>query len=46
MAAVLLQDLPADDPNARLLRVAVLRRDEVLIDGVLGVLHARALSRG
>ena len=36
-----LSHLPGDDPQARLLRVAALRRDELLLDGVLTQLQGR-----
>lgn len=42
IAKILLEDLPADAPRARLLRVAVVRRDEVLLDGILDELEAQA----
>jgi hypothetical protein len=42
IAKILLDDLPADDPRARLLRTAIVRRDEVLLDGILEELQARA----
>jgi hypothetical protein len=41
VAMALLEKLPANDPRARLLHVAVLRRDESLLDGVLSELSAR-----
>lgn len=41
MAEVLLQDLPAGEPQARLLRVAIVRRDETLIDAILAELAVR-----
>lgn len=40
LATSLLAKLPANDPRARLLHVAVLRRDEALLDGVLSELIA------
>jgi hypothetical protein len=40
-AMALLAKLPPNDPRARLLHVAVLRRDEALLDGVLSELSAR-----
>lgn len=42
IAQILLSDMPADDPRARLLRVAIVRRDEVLIDAILEEMEARA----
>jgi hypothetical protein len=39
-ARVLLKLLPASDSRARVLRAAVMRRDEVLLDGMLRVLDA------
>jgi hypothetical protein len=44
IARLLLDYLPADDAHARLLRVAVIRRDEVLLDGVLTELQRRDLT--
>ena len=41
LATALLEKLPANDPRARMLHVAVLRRDEALLDGVLSELNAR-----
>lgn len=41
MAEVLLQDLPPTEPKARLLRVAIVRRDETLIDAILAELATR-----
>ncbi len=35
IAAALLADLPPNDSRARLLRTAIVRRDEVLLDGLL-----------
>ncbi len=35
LAKVLLADLPADHARARLLRIAMVRRDEVLLEGLL-----------
>jgi hypothetical protein len=37
-ARELLEKLPASDERARLLQVAVMRRDEALLDGVLSAL--------
>ncbi len=42
IAKILLEDLPAGAPRARLLRVAIVRRDEVLLDGILEELQAQA----
>lgn len=42
IARILLEDLPPEAPSARLLRVAVVRRDEVLLDGILEGLQAQA----
>jgi len=41
MAAVLLADLAPLDDRGRLLRIAIVRRDEVLLDGILGALQAQ-----
>jgi hypothetical protein len=41
MAEVLLADLAPLDDRARLLRIAIVRRDEVLLDGILGALQAQ-----
>lgn len=41
-AEALLEQLPPTDTRAALLRVAVLRRDEVLIDGLLAELSRHA----
>lgn len=38
-AGALLRDLPATDSRVRLLYVAVMRRDEALLDGVLAELN-------
>ena len=35
IAHALLDDLPPSDPRARLLRAAIIRRDEALLDGLL-----------
>jgi hypothetical protein len=43
-ARALLGDLPASDERARLLHVAVMRRDEALLDGVLGALGVQRRS--
>jgi hypothetical protein len=39
LARALMKDLPATDARVRLLHVAVLRRDEALLDGVLAELN-------
>jgi hypothetical protein len=39
VAALVLEELPPADPKARLLRMAVIRRDEVLIDRLLVALR-------
>ena len=44
IAKILLEDMPPDAPRARLLRVAIVRRDEVLLDGILDELEALAKS--
>ena len=41
LAAVLVEQLPPSDPTARLLRTAITRRDEVLLDGLLSELSCR-----
>ena len=41
MAKVLLADLAPLDDRGRLLRIAIVRRDEVLLDGILGALQAQ-----
>ncbi len=40
----MLGDLPATDERARLLHIAVMRRDEALLDGVLGSLGLQRKS--
>jgi hypothetical protein len=37
-ARALLASLPSDHPRARLLRIAIVRRDEVVLDGILQAL--------
>ena len=37
-ARAVLDNLPASDERARLLHIAIMRRDEALLDGVLGAL--------
>ncbi len=44
IAKILFDQLPANSPRARLLRVAIVRRDEVLLDGILDELQAQAKS--
>lgn len=39
MASALMNDLPSSDARVRLLHVAILRRDEALLDGVLAELN-------
>ncbi len=41
VASLVLDDLPPTDPSVRLLRIAIVRRDEVLLDGVLSELQDR-----
>jgi len=41
VASLVLDDLPPTDPSVRLLRIAIVRRDEVLLDGVLSELQER-----
>ena len=43
-ARALLGDLPATDERARLLHIAIMRRDEALLDGVLGALGVQRHS--
>lgn len=45
MAGELMRDLPATDSRVRLLYVAIMRRDEALLDGVLAELN-KAPPRG
>jgi len=45
VARELMKDLPATDARVRLLNVAIMRRDETLLDGVLAELNKPA-SRG
>lgn len=42
LASVLLRDLPATDSRVRLLNIAIMRRDESLLDGVLAELNKPA----
>jgi hypothetical protein len=42
LASVLMQDLPATDTRVRLLNIAIMRRDEALLDGVLAELNKPA----
>jgi hypothetical protein len=39
IARVLMKDLPPTDARVRLLNVAIMRRDETLLDGVLAELN-------
>jgi hypothetical protein len=39
IARVLMKDLPSTDTRVRLLNVAIMRRDETLLDGVLAELN-------
>lgn len=43
-ARAVLDDLPASDERARLLHIAIMRRDEALLDGVLGALGVQRNS--
>jgi hypothetical protein len=43
-ARAVLGDLPAADERARLLHIAIMRRDEALLDGVLGSLGLQRKS--
>lgn len=45
LAKALLADLPVRDSRTRLLTTAIMRRDEVLIDGVLRTLLPHATDR-
>jgi len=45
LAKVLLADLPPLDPRTRLLTTAIVRRDEVLIDGVISTLLPQTTDR-
>lgn len=38
LGKIILEDLPKTDTRARLLEAAILRRDEVLLDGVLAMI--------
>ncbi len=42
LASTLIRDLPATDARVRLLHIAVMRRDESLLDGVLSELNKPA----
>lgn len=44
-ASELLKDLPATDARVRLLHVAIMRRDEALLDGVLAELNKLPTAR-
>jgi hypothetical protein len=45
VASLVLDDLPPNDPSVRLLRIAIMRRDEILLDGVLSELQDRRLGK-
>lgn len=45
LASVLMRDLPPTDTRVRLLNIAIMRRDEALLDGVLAELNKPA-ARG
>jgi hypothetical protein len=45
VASLLARDLPASDARVRLLNIAVMRRDEALLDGVLAELNKPAFRR-
>jgi len=45
IATALMRDLPANDTRVRLLHIAVMRRDESLLDGVLSELN-KPVTRG
>jgi hypothetical protein len=38
LGKIILEDLPKSDTRTRLLEVAIMRRDEVLLDGVLAMI--------
>jgi hypothetical protein len=40
-AKALLESLPPAHPRARLLRIAIIRRDETVLDGILNDLSAK-----
>jgi hypothetical protein len=42
MGQALLDDLPSDHPRARMLRLAILRHDEVLLSGLIAELGSAA----
>jgi hypothetical protein len=44
LAGELMRDLPGTDSRVRLLYVAIMRRDEALLDGVLAELNKSTLS--
>jgi hypothetical protein len=44
LAMALMQDLPITDTRVRLLHIAIMRRDEALLDGVLAELNKPASS--
>jgi hypothetical protein len=45
LGKVLLADLPADHPRARVLRAAIARRDPVVLEGLLSSWNAESSSR-
>ena len=45
VASLVLDDLAPNDPHARLLRIAIIRRDEVLLDGVLSELQEQRRAK-
>jgi hypothetical protein len=45
VASALARDLPGSDARVRLLNIAVMRRDEALLDGVLAELNKPAFRR-
>jgi hypothetical protein len=45
IAQALLQNLPSSDSRVRLLNIAIMRRDEALLDGVLSELNKPASRR-
>jgi hypothetical protein len=44
LATALMRDLPISDARVRLLHIAIMRRDESLLDGVLSELNKPSLS--
>jgi len=45
VASLVLDDLAPNDPHVRLLRIAIIRRDEVLLDGVLTELQEQRRAK-